>query len=124
MLKIFASISLFLFCHKFILSVIFIGFYAVDKEGFIQKYCSNKDKPEMHCDGKCKLMDTIEYNSEDENTPLNVIVPEFNESILFMNLSNFVCCGFKKTNKSLNFSKVYSIKNIYLEVTYPPPEVV
>lgn len=32
-----------------------LSFYMVDAESFIELFCINKEKPELHCDGKCEL---------------------------------------------------------------------
>ena len=32
-----------------------LGFYVIDSESFIELFCVNKEKPELHCDGKCEL---------------------------------------------------------------------
>lgn len=31
------------------------GYYALFTEGFIERFCENKDKPMLQCDGKCAL---------------------------------------------------------------------
>lgn len=33
--------------------------YAINKEYIAENFCINKDKPEMHCDGKCFLAEKL-----------------------------------------------------------------
>jgi len=47
-------------------------YYSLDREGFIEQLCENKDKPELNCDGKCMLAQMLRTQAEDEE-PLPVI---------------------------------------------------
>jgi hypothetical protein len=40
--------------------------YEFTKEFIIQNYCINKDKPELHCDGKCYLAKQLKAVEERE----------------------------------------------------------
>jgi hypothetical protein len=40
--------------------------YELRKEFIIKNYCVNKNKPELHCDGKCFLAKKIQAQSEKE----------------------------------------------------------
>ncbi len=48
-----------------IVPVIFID-YELRKEFIIKNYCINKNRPELHCDGKCYLAKRIEAAREKE----------------------------------------------------------
>ncbi|TBX21694.1 hypothetical protein [Jiulongibacter sediminis] len=41
--------------------------YEFRKEFIIEKYCVNKDKPALHCDGKCYLAQKIKESQEKES---------------------------------------------------------
>jgi hypothetical protein len=47
-------------------------YYSLDREGFIEQLCENKDKPELNCDGKCMLMQMLRAQAEDDE-PMPVI---------------------------------------------------
>lgn len=58
------------------------AFYFADTQGFIERLCENKDKPEMHCDGKCYLSKVLKQTSKeepDQPAPL----PEWKETLLY-----------------------------------------
>lgn len=58
------------------------AFYFADQEGFIERLCENKDKPEMQCDGKCYLSKVLKQTSKeepDQPAPL----PEWKETLLY-----------------------------------------
>jgi hypothetical protein len=49
--------------------VIYAG-YEMNKEYITQKFCENKDKPMMHCNGKCHMAKEIKKAaSEDSKKP-------------------------------------------------------
>ncbi|MBP9152453.1 MAG: hypothetical protein KBF73_09240 [Flavobacteriales bacterium] len=41
--------------------------YEVNTASIIEKFCENKDKPELHCDGKCHLAKQIQADSEQKS---------------------------------------------------------
>ena len=47
-------------------------YYSLDREGFIEQLCENKDKPELNCNGKCMLMQMLRAQAEDDE-PMPVI---------------------------------------------------
>jgi hypothetical protein len=40
--------------------------YVVNYDYIVKELCENKDKPELHCNGKCHLMKELAKASEDE----------------------------------------------------------
>jgi imidazoleglycerol phosphate synthase glutamine amidotransferase subunit HisH len=47
-------------------------YYSLDREGFIEQLCENKDKPELNCNGQCMLMQMLRAQAEDDE-PMPVI---------------------------------------------------
>ena len=45
--------------------------YIINKEAIAQKFCKNKNKPMMHCDGKCHIMKKMKEEDKKENNLLN-----------------------------------------------------
>ena len=41
-------------------------YYSLDREGFVEQLCENKDVPELNCDGKCVLAQMLSAQTEDE----------------------------------------------------------
>lgn len=40
------------------------GYYSIKKEYIVEKLCINKDKPQLHCDGKCYLGKQLKTTEE------------------------------------------------------------
>ncbi|UCS91789.1 hypothetical protein KZP23_13700 [Echinicola marina] len=51
-------LSIVIVLNSMIFSVIQMD-YAINKEYIAENFCINKDKPEMHCDGKCFLAEKL-----------------------------------------------------------------
>ena len=47
--------------------------YSVNYEYISTELCENKDKPELHCNGKCHLKKQIEKNAKEESKKENQI---------------------------------------------------
>ena len=43
--------------------------YQVNKTYISANFCENKDKPSMHCEGKCHLIKQLKSLEKTENTP-------------------------------------------------------
>ncbi|MFD2099887.1 hypothetical protein [Flagellimonas iocasae] len=48
-------------------------YYSIDREGFIEQLCENKDKPQLNCDGKCMLAKMLQAQTDEDEQPLPVI---------------------------------------------------
>ncbi|MDF9798966.1 hypothetical protein OKW21_004229 [Catalinimonas alkaloidigena] len=64
-------ISLFLavlLClHAWQMSLIVLN-YEYNQEVFVRLFCENQDRPELQCNGKCFLQDSIDHASQQEST--------------------------------------------------------
>ncbi len=59
------------------------GYYSLFTEDFIERFCENKDKPMLQCDGKCELSKMLLQEADDDQMPINLELLK-NESILFL----------------------------------------
>ncbi|MGB5269061.1 MAG: hypothetical protein WBN52_01040 [Eudoraea sp.] len=64
-----------------------IGYYGLFTQDFIERFCENKDKPELQCDGKCELSKMLLQQTEEDKTPINLELLK-NEIVLFFNTIN------------------------------------
>lgn len=49
-----------------------MGYYALFTEDFVERFCENKAKPALNCDGKCALSKMLLQEADDERTPINL----------------------------------------------------
>ena len=60
-----------------------IGYYALFTDNFIERYCENKERPELQCDGKCYLAKMLIQETDDDTPPINIELLK-NETVLFL----------------------------------------
>lgn len=60
-----------------------LGYYALFTQDFIERYCENKERPELKCDGKCTLSKMLQQKKQEENKPINIDWLK-TETILFL----------------------------------------
>jgi len=65
-----------LFVHSFGVNVI-LSLYTADQPLFIELFCVNKDKPQMHCNGSCMLSKLNKQESQESNEPILPITTQF-----------------------------------------------
>lgn len=66
--------------------------YAMNYDYIVAQFCENKDRPQMHCDGKCYLAKELAKESDhNDNNPLgqNTSKTEIGQIVFFQNLVPF-----------------------------------
>lgn len=58
-----------LLTHSFGINVLY-GLYNLNQPLFVELFCINKDKPEMHCDGTCMLSKLDDQQAQNQNQPV------------------------------------------------------
>ena len=120
--------------YRFIISVLFllltltsslkiagtIGYYAMFTDDFVERYCENKERPELNCDGKCALSKMLLQESNDEDPPINIDLLK-TETVLFlesgMEMEFTVYCS--KTLKNIDYTNLYSF-DLLIKEPQPP----
>jgi hypothetical protein len=75
--KVMPSFFVFIYLAALLSPLYPVVDYALHKEYIAKVLCENKDKPAMHCNGKCHLMKQIKKASEAERgNPAQTIVLE------------------------------------------------
>ena len=46
-----------------------VGNYLVQYNRYVTELCENRDKPELHCNGKCQLAQELKQASETPDSP-------------------------------------------------------
>ena len=72
--KVVAYISLFCLLIRPLISITMISYYNLNISEITEKHCINKDKPALHCDGKCYLSQKLNQvdDSNDNTTKINL----------------------------------------------------
>ena len=70
--------------------------YAINKDYIAANLCENKEQPELHCEGKCVLMQKLNISTQ-EDSPLSKSTTE----ILQFDVSSFVLSKYDLKLKEL-----------------------
>ena len=55
-----------------------LAYYELNIDTIIQKYCVNKDQPELQCNGKCYLSKQLQMlDSQGDDTSTNLVIEAF-----------------------------------------------
>jgi hypothetical protein len=108
-----SSILLFAFILMNISKLLILIHYEFNKAEITEKYCVNKDKPQMHCCGKCQLKKKLAEADEQQKYPS---FPDVKiDIILYSNLSD--AAFMFNLNNGIFLSSMYSGK--YSKGTLP-----
>jgi len=122
-LKLFYAILLLSsFLFRPVYEVTNVAYYELNIDYVIEKYCVNKAKPEMHCDGKCFLnsqLNKLDNPTSKDNKGIalsKTFIPAFFENVSYPNLEA-TALFFKLDNwGDLNLHK-YTVINAF---EHPP----
>jgi hypothetical protein len=96
--------------------------YLINQKQIAQTFCENKNKPAMHCNGKCHLMKEMKKAAEDtprNNAPRVIVenlLPHFsNEQVAFN-------AHFHSTPFSPSFSYKAPSSSSHPATVYHPPQ--
>ena len=98
--------------------------YVLHKKYYAEVLCQNKDKPMMHCNGKCHLKKEIKAQNNDQNPNKPVPIPQNRKEIFPVILD---------INSNSNFSFYFirhlglvyllpALNDVFLDIPTPPPE--
>lgn len=98
--------------------------YVVNYDYIATVLCENKDKPMMHCNGKCHLMKELAKNAE-EDKPISSnkkVASQEHEVLFFQELKPFAI-GYISAQTKLSSAPNYSNNYSYLEnkTVFRPP---
>ena len=80
---------------KPIYNIGYLAYYELNVDYIVEKYCVNKEKPVLQCNGKCHLATQLAINTEESS--------EENTSSLALLSETFVPVYFQKQSYSFNF---------------------
>ncbi|APQ16085.1 hypothetical protein [Maribacter hydrothermalis] len=60
-----------------------ISYYALFTDDFVERFCENKARPEMNCNGECALSKMLSQDTDDEKIPYDLEWLK-NEVVLFI----------------------------------------
>lgn len=98
-----------------------MGYYALFTQDFIERFCENKDRPELQCDGKCELSKMLLQQGEEDKTPINLELLK-NENVLFFDTIKTIKL-YVSTLKNRQFQRILNLYSFNFEkIIINPPQ--
>jgi len=104
------------------------GYYQLNIDTIIVKYCENNDRPEVNCDGKCYLAKTLQLQhaqskSDSKEQALSLLVEAF-FPLYFQEVASYQLKKVNLIRTSHKTGYFFSLKNNVQDIIKPPPRVV
>ncbi len=101
----------------------YLLYFQLNVDSIVQKYCVNKDKPQMHCNGKCHLAQQLNLDKENNTAP-NRAVESFLEAffpLFCQSNESSLPKPFVAFQALLNFDLISSKPSSFIgEIDHPP----
>lgn len=95
------------------------AYYELDPIGFIEKFCENKEKPELKCNGKCHLKKIAENNTNNQEKSENYISLKEIQLFLVKKPDLFLCGSLIYQTCNYSYKNLYSFTSTY-QLDRPP----
>jgi len=94
--------------------------YAINYDYVSKVLCINKDKPELHCNGKCQLMKKLEQQKKEDFQSLRILIEEYPIGFVeLLEISTNPLLKLKQKRSNYNYLSNYSY--LYLKSVFHPP---
>ncbi len=121
----FSVLTVSLFLSSIFRPVFPVYDYFLNYDYIVNVLCINRDKPEMHCDGKCYLKKEFSENNELNNRTKKALVNyEFKLVPVYLERSWDYHLYFVSSDQTKNiFFKLNPFEKVSIEPNLPPPRV-
>jgi hypothetical protein len=125
--KITGVVLLITITFKMFMAPLIFADYELRKDFIIKNYCVNKNRPEMHCDGKCYLAKQLEKaEQEDQKQATGNFISKllsFESEFKTNYFSNFFAKKSLRIKENPNFQYTESFSMLHTFSFFHPPQV-
>ncbi len=90
-----------------------LAYYEFNINSIVEKYCVNKNKPELHCDGKCYLAKQLNKASNSDDNNSNKFLSVIHECFIPVYLSIYPEVKFNNFYTHSRNEKIFGYHNDY-----------
>lgn len=120
MKKILAYFILSIFTLISLQQVVLLGAFFLNQDYIIDKFCINKNEPELKCNGKCHLKDVMSKTSEQTEESRTSIVSSIIFPVFYSEFNLNISIDYFEIRTYLIFDDNYFSK--YTSKTFHPPQ--
>ena len=96
--------------------------YQLNTSFITSKFCENKDKPRMHCEGKCHLNKQLKSLDKSENAPVNNVKVS-DEILLFASFEQITIKPISQLHTSSTFYREGKAFGRSHAIFHPPQDI-
>ncbi|MEH6406432.1 MAG: hypothetical protein V7767_04055 [Leeuwenhoekiella sp.] len=124
MYRLFAFILFLTFALRPIYQAGYIVYFQLNIDSIVEKYCVNKAKPELHCNGKCHLTQQLNLSQDDSGKNAGrILVPDSFIPLYFQVAQYEIPLVWMINNKSENWKRTFLQESRFSDIPYPPPKL-
>jgi hypothetical protein len=100
--------------------------FKINQDYIAKVLCINRDKPEMHCNGNCILMQRIKASEENERKEIPQKLKEQKEIFYYLNISNWLLQSPIEENsrkQQLTFFYESPFTTAFVKGLFRPPKI-
>ncbi len=104
----------------------FVSYYKLNINTIVEKYCVNKAKPKLKCNGKCYLKKKLAQASTKSDSSQKIILESFAESffpVYFQETEYQILSENHKFRDNPNSFIPTQVKELLVQIQTPPPEI-
>ncbi|HTM66007.1 MAG TPA: hypothetical protein VL093_06795 [Flavipsychrobacter sp.] len=108
-------------CFQCFIQLGVVGWYVMNEQTIADKYCVNKDKPQLHCNGKCHLkkqLDKTGQGTKDQNK-----VDKTEWTVFILPQKFYAKTFFYPIVKSINISRHNDYSFLFIRSVFHPPQM-
>jgi len=114
---------------QILFKTVYFAYWKINQNYIIENFCVNKDKPKMHCNGKCHLskqLEKVDETKQDKSKfPTEIFKFKYVDNFIFKDFQISYKNNYYSKNKlKFCFPKSFSLSNGYLKEIYQPPELI
>lgn len=113
---------MFVFIFQIFSKTFIVADYYINKDFIATTLCINKDKPQLHCEGKCQLKKQLEKEDKKEKSPLGSFKNK-SEIQLFSEKTDVVSFFAVTVSDKTKAPYSFSISEKHLLIVFHPPTV-
>ena len=112
---------------QLLFKTIYFAYWKINQIAITENYCVNKDKPKMHCNGKCyltKQLEKVEETKQEKSKfPTEIFKYKFVDNFIFQEFQlAYKYDYFSKIKLKIIIPKSFSLSSGYLKDIYQPPK--
>jgi len=122
MKKVFSTILIVILSAPTLVNIGVLLDYVVRYQTYVEELCENRNRPELHCNGKCQLAE-LQVSNEDPVEPIKPNLNNLEIKVVFHSEAPTVEIPFQILLQGYPLYREHFLSNALADIPTPPPRV-